>query len=264
MNAITVVKLGGSTLGQHDTSLDDIATLHKEGHRFIVVHGGGSTISEWLSRLGVESRFVQGLRVTDRATLDVVVAVLAGLVNKQLVAELAARGCGVIGLSGADGGLIQGRPYDEELGFVGEVIAVDAGALKTMTESGAVVVLAPIAIEVGHGATPGTAEFRSQLLNINADTAAGQIAAAVQARRLVFLTDVPGVLDAAGKLIGTLTADQAHELIGSGTASGGMLPKLQAAFTAASGGVETVIVDGRESGALRAALQREVAGTKIA
>ena len=109
---ITVIKIGGSTLGNHDTSLDDIAALHAGGRRFVLVHGGGATISEWLERHGIESRFVRGLRVTDAATLDVVVAVLAGLVNKRLVAELLSRGARAIGLSGVDAAVLRARRYD--------------------------------------------------------------------------------------------------------------------------------------------------------
>lgn len=195
MTAITVIKLGGSTLGRHDTSLDDIAALHAEGRRFVVVHGGGATISEWLQRHGVESRFVRGLRATDERALDVVVAVLAGLVNKQLVAELEARGARALGLSGADSAILRARRYDPELGFVGEVIAVDADALRAVVDGGAIAVLAPIAVEVEGEA------LRPQLLNLNADTAAGEVAAALRAERLVFLTDVPGVMDASGAVL---------------------------------------------------------------
>src|SRR3990172_4375098 len=191
-SSITVVKIGGSTLGQHDTSLDDIAALHKEGRRFVVVHGGGATITEWLAKHGVESRFVRGLRATDAAALEVVVAVLAGLVNTSLVAELEARGARAAGRSGADGALLRARRYNPELGFVGEITAVDAAALRAVVEGGAVCVLAPIAIEEEGGA------LRAQLLNVNADTAAGDVAVALGAERLVFLTDVPGVPDASG------------------------------------------------------------------
>jgi len=250
---ITVLKLGGSTLGKHDTSLDDIAALHKEGHRLVVVHGGGATISQWLDKHGVQSKFVRGLRVTDAAALEVVVAVLAGLVNKQLVAELLARGANAIGLSGADSAIIRARRYDPELGFVGEITAVDAEALAAMAEH-AVVVLAPIAIEDGEGA---------QLLNINADTAAGEVAAALGAERLVFLTDVPGVLDAAGKVQPKIGPKQAQKLLAEGTIAGGMVPKVESGLRAAMAGVETIVVDGREAGALRAALAGDPAGTRI-
>ena len=248
---ITVIKIGGSTLGNHDTSLDDIAALHTAGRRFVLVHGGGATISEWLERHGVESRFVRGLRVTDEATLDVVVAVLAGLVNKRLVAELLSRGARAVGLSGADAAALQARRYDPELGFVGEVTAVDGGGIRAVVESGAIAVLAPIAVEV-------TGErLQPQLLNVNADTAAGQIAAALRADRLVFLTDVPGVMDASGDVRPTLTAAEARELIGGQVAQGGMIPKLEAALVADAAGVATLIADGRKAGMLQALLNAD-------
>ena len=253
----TVVKIGGSTLGQHDTSLDDIAALHQEGRRLVVVHGGGATVTEWLDRLDVPSRFVRGLRATDERALDVVVAVLAGLVNKQLVAQLEARGARAIGLSGADGAVVRARRYDEELGYVGEIAAVDAGALQKVA-SDAVAVLAPIAVEV-EGET-----VRSQLLNVNADTVAGEVAAALRAELLVFLTDVSGVLDARGSVIPALSAAQAKELVEQGTATGGMVPKIDAALRAAAAGVLAVVVDGREPGALRSAVASKDIGTRLA
>ena len=261
--SITVVKVGGSTLGQHDTSLDDIAALHAAGHPLVVVHGGGATISEWLELHGVESRFVRGLRVTDERALDVVVAVLAGLVNKRLVAELLGRGALAFGISGAEGALLRARRYDPELGFVGELVHVDAGALHGVAAGGAVAVLAPIAVEVEGQAV------RSQLLNVNADTVAGEVAAALEAERLVFLTDVPGVLDGDGEVLPELTAAQARDLLESGTATGGMIPKLEAALVAAAASVPTHVVDGREAGVLRALLAAEadepaaVSGTRI-
>jgi acetylglutamate kinase len=256
MTPITVVKLGGSTLGRHDTSLDDIAALQAGGRRFVVVHGGGATISEWLAKHGVESRFVRGLRATDAATLEVVVAVLAGLVNKQLVAELLARGANAIGLSGADGAVLRARRYDPELGFVGEITGVDAEALAGAAEH-AVVVLAPIAVEADGD------ELHPQLLNLNADTAAGEVATALGAERLVFLTDVPGVLDAAGKVQARIGPKQAKELLASGVVAGGMIPKVEAGLRAAMAGVQTVVVDGREEGALRKVLTGAQIGTRI-
>ena len=249
---ITVVKIGGSTLGQHDTSLDDIAALHAEGRRLVVVHGGGATITEWLERHGVESRFVRGLRATDARALEVVVAVLCGLVNKQLVAELEARGARALGLSGADGAMLRARRYDPELGFVGEIVAVDSAALRAVVESGPstgrVAVLAPIAVEVEGEA------LRPQLLNVNADTVAGEVAAALPAQQLVVLTDVPGVMDASGAVRARLSAGEARELLASGAIGGGMIPKVEAALRAAERGVPAAIIDGREEGALRSAL----------
>jgi acetylglutamate kinase len=265
LSSITVVKLGGSTLGHHDTSLDDIASLYAEGHRFVIVHGGGATISEWLDKHEIESRFVRGLRVTDERALEVVVAVLAGLVNKRLVAELAARGAGVIGLSGADGALIRARRYDPELGFVGDVVSVDAAALTTMAEGGAAVVLAPIAIELtATSEQPSEGEaLGAQLLNLNADTAAGQIAASIQAERLVFLTDVPGVKDGDGVVLESLNAARAQQLLEAGVLAGGMVPKVEAALLASSAGVQATIADGREEGALRAVFAGSPIGTRV-
>jgi acetylglutamate kinase len=256
---ITVVKIGGSTLGEHDSSLGDIAALYQEGRRFVVVHGGGVTISEWLDRHGVESRFVRGLRVTDERALDVVVAVLAGLVNKRLVAALGARGAPACGLSGADAGILRARRYDPELGFVGEITGVNDEPLRSVA-GGVVAVLAPIAVEV-EGESP-----RPQLLNVNADTAAGEVAAALRAERLVFLTDVPGVMDASGAVRARLSAKEARALVASGAVSGGMIPKVEAGLRAAAAGVPAAIIDGREAGALRRLLgggEEAGAGTVI-
>lgn len=259
MSAVTVIKIGGSTLGSHDTSLDDIAALHAEGRRIVVVHGGGATITEWLDRHGVESRFVHGLRATDAAALDVVVAVLAGVVNKHLVAELASRGASAVGLSGADGGILRARQYDEELGFVGEVTHVDPRPLQQIVDAGSIAVMAPIGIQ---GDTAGVA---AQLLNVNADTAAGAVAAALEAERLVFLTDVAGVLDEAQELRPELTAAEAEELLEGESVSGGMIPKLRAAIRASTAGVSTLIADGRQEGALKRLLTdaADAAATRI-
>lgn len=246
---ISVIKIGGSTLGNHDTSLDDIAALHAEGERIVVVHGGGATISEWLDRHGVETRFVHGLRATDEAALDVVVAVLAGVVNKHLVAELSSRGARAIGLSGADGGLLRAQRYDAELGFVGKVAHVDPTPLLDVVASGAIAVMAPIAVE-------GDADTLSaQLLNVNADTAAGEVAAALPAARLIYLTDVAGVLDGEGNLQAQLPVSEAKRLLKGDTITGGMIPKLESAVKAASVGVSTLVADGREEGILRALLR---------
>jgi acetylglutamate kinase len=246
------VKIGGSTLGEHDTSLRDIAEAWRAGTRTIVVHGGGATIGEWLARMQLTSRFVRGLRVTDAATLDVVVAVLAGLVNKQLVAQLASLGVDAQGISGADGAFLQAVRYDPDLGFVGRITFVNDAALSTR-DAAVVSVVAPIAVDPGSG----------QLLNVNADTAAGEIAAATRAQHLIFLTDVAGVLGANGSLVERLTGAEAQALIDSGVAAGGMIPKLEAAIRAASAGCATRIVDGTREGALRRAIAGEPIGTTV-
>jgi acetylglutamate kinase len=249
----TVIKLGGSTLGAHDTSLHDIADACREGRPIVVVHGGGAAISAWLERAGLGARFVRGLRVTDEASLEIVVAVLAGVVNKQLVAQLNALGAPAVGLSGADGMMLQARRYDDELGFVGKVDQVDPRLIEELLGSGHLPVVAPIAIE------PGAA----QLLNTNADTAAGEIAAALQAERLIFLTDVAGVLEPDKRLISQLTATEARALIDAGTATGGMIPKLEAAIRAASAGCATRIVDGTAAGVLAGVLAGDDRGTTV-
>jgi acetylglutamate kinase len=250
---VTIVKLGGSTLGAHDTSLRDIAAASARGERIVVVHGGGSTISAWLARLGVEATFVRGLRVTDAASLDIVVAVLAGIVNTQLVAELSALGARAIGLTGADDRMLRARRYDDDLGFVGKIEAVDVRPLVDLLDRGYLPVVAPIAIE-----TSGT-----RLLNTNADTAAGEIAAALHARILVFLTDVDAVLDAEMRSLAHLSPAEASALIASGAAAGGMIPKLEAAIRAAGAGCQTRIVNGTTAGALAHVLADEAGGTTV-
>ncbi len=250
---VTVVKLGGSTLGAHDTSLRDIAAASRDGQRIVVVHGGGATINAWLARMGIEPVFVRGLRVTDAASLDVVVAVLAGIVNTQLVAELGALGARAIGLSGADAGMLTARRFDADLGFVGDIEAVEPRPLRDVLDRGYVPVVAPMAVEAAG----------SQLLNTNADTAAGEIAAALRADRLIFLTDVDAVLDAEKRPLAHLTPAKASALIAAGTAAGGMIPKLEAAIRAASAGCETRIVNGTADGALARVLSGDAGGTTV-
>ena len=254
-HGITVIKLGGSTLGAHDTSLRDIAAARRGGQRIVVVHGGGATVSAWLARAGMEARFVRGLRATDAASLDVVVAVLAGLVNKQLVAQLSTLGAPAFGLSGADSLILQARVYDDDLGFVGKISRVNPFPIEELLRLGYLPVIAPIAIDTDGGA--------AQLLNTNADTAAGEIAAALRATRLVFLTDVAGVLDDDKRLLPQLSARDASALIERGTAAGGMIPKLEAAIRAASAGCATRIVDGTSPGALAHVLAGAAEGTTI-
>ena len=241
---ILVAKIGGSTLGARDTTLEDIVALQRRGVRPVVVHGGGPLISEWLKAHGVPSRFERGLRVTDARTLDVVVAVLAGLVNKRLVAALTAGGGRALGLSGADGGLFKARVLDGKLGYVGEVAEVDARLLLDLMEDGLVPVVAPIAVE-WRGEAP-----TKQLLNINADTAAGAVAVALAARWLVFLTDVPGIRGEDGETVTALSSARAGALTEAGVIEGGMIPKVEACLQAAAAGCRSVIADGRKTGAL--------------
>jgi acetylglutamate kinase len=257
MSEVIVVKIGGSTLGSHDTALADIVELQRRGLRPVVVHGGGPLITEWLARLNVTTRFEKGLRVTDEASLRVVVAVLAGVVNKEIVASLSALGGRAIGLSGADAGILRARLLDAKLGFVGEITGVDSHELLSLLEGGLVPVIAPIALE-WKGEAP-----TAQLLNINADTAAGAIAAALGASRLVLLTDVAGVRASNGAVASRLPSAEAERLIQSGVIEGGMIPKVQACIEAAGDGCLTAIVDGREENSLLRAIEGTITGTTI-
>jgi acetylglutamate kinase len=248
-----VVKIGGSTLGSGDTTLDDLVALQRLGARVVVVHGGGAEISDWLKRIGKEPVFVRGLRVTDAETLDVAVMVLAGKVNKELVAGIAARGGDAVGLAGPDGGIMRARIQSEELGLVGEITEVPTDLLEVLLGAGYIPVIAPIGLSEN-----------GQLLNINADTAAGEVALALEADRLVFLTDVPGIMDADKRVLPQLTAEQTRDLIARGVISKGMIPKAEACLRALEGPGRSLIVDGRQPQALLRALLTDVPdGTMI-
>jgi acetylglutamate kinase len=262
-----VVKYGGHAMGNgegEDSFARDVVLLKQVGINPIVVHGGGPQIAQMLGRLGIESRFVDGLRVTDRETMDVVEMVLAGSINKQLVSAINAEGGCAIGLSGKDGGLIEARRLirtrvevgvrtEIDLGYVGEPQKISASVLDTFKQSDIIPVIAPIGVG-----------SEGETYNINADTVAGAVAAAVKATRLLLLTDVAGVLDADQRLIPELTAARARRLIADGIISGGMLPKIETCVEAVEGGVEAaVIVDGRVPHAILLELFTEGAGTLI-
>jgi acetylglutamate kinase len=255
---IIVVKIGGSTLGSHDTTLEDLVALQREGWRPVVVHGGGATISEWLNARDAPTRFVRGLRATDAESLRVVVAVLAGLINKELVAAINALGGKAIGLSGADGGLVRVRQLDPELGYVGQIERVDSDMLVALLDAGYLPVVAPL------GILWEDQRLQNQILNINADTVAGELAFALGARWLLFLTDVAGVSGSDGSSLARLSGQEAAALIEQGTVSGGMIPKVEACLRASEGDTRTAIIDGRQPHALLAAAQRgEFLGTTI-
>ena len=244
-----VVKYGGHAMGDPDAAQDfaeDIVLLKAVGINPVVVHGGGPQIGAMLKKLGVESEFVGGLRVTDKETADVAEMVL-GAINKQIVGWIAAEDGRAVGLSGKDAGLVLAekisRPADPnrgiernvDLGFVGEPVKVDRTIIDTLSASGVIPVIAPIAFDT-HGHT----------YNINADTMAGAIAAALGASRLFLLTDVAGVLDKSGELLTDLCPAQIDALRADGTVTGGMIPKLETCVNAVEGGVDAaVILDGR-------------------
>ena len=254
---VIVVKVGGSTLGEGDSTTPDLVELWRSGLHPVVVHGGGKVISDWVRKQGIHPTFVRGLRKTDRATLEIAIAVLCGLVNTELVAEIAACGGKAVGISGVSGGLFQADLLDPELGLVGNIKSVDTSFVQQAVDSGFVPVVSPCALNIN----PSGPE--DAVLNINADTAAGHLARALECERLVFQTDVEGVLDATRRLIPRMTRRQARDLIDSGVASGGMIPKIEACAEA----LETVgsghIIDGRVAGALMRCVGGEDLGTRI-
>jgi acetylglutamate kinase len=239
---IIVVKIGGSTLGNHDTTLEDLVELQKQGKSLVVVHGGAKVTSEWLARLGIPTSFVNGLRVTDAESLKVVAAALGGLVNKELVVAIQALGGKAVGLSGCDGNLLRASIKSPELGYVGEIVAVDPTPLKLLLKAGYMPVVAPVSF--------GSVEGKVMLLNVNGDTAAGEIAAALAAEKLVFLTDVDGIHDGSGKIIPGLNLAEARDMLASGVASGGMIPKIEASLRALTTAQVVRIIDGRTAHAL--------------
>ncbi|MFC1987154.1 acetylglutamate kinase [Chloroflexota bacterium] len=255
---IIVVKIGGATLGNHDTAIEDIVALQKQAKSLIVVHGGGKLITEWLTKQGIPSRFVRGERVTDQPTLEVVVAVLAGLVNKEIVAGINGLGGKAAGISGVDGALIEGKIGDKAKCYVGEVVRVNTALLDALLESAFVPVVAPVGLNFF--ARPANVP---RMLNFNADIVAGEIAAAVAAERLIFLTDVAAVSDEQGKLLSQLLPAEAEALVTSGVASGGMIPKIKACLRALSNTTTTSIIDGRQPHALIKEIKGKGVGTII-
>jgi acetylglutamate kinase len=240
---VIVVKIGGSTLGNHDTTLEDLVELQKRGKSLVVVHGGGKVTTEWLDRLGIPTSFASGLRVTDGETMKVVAAALGGLVNKELVVAIQALGGRAVGLSGCDGNLLWASIKSPEMGYVGEIVAVDPGPLRLLLKAGYMPVVAPVSF--------GSVEGRVMLLNVNGDTAAGEIAAALAAEKLIFLTDVDGIHDDSKRVFHRLNSAEAKDMIGAGIASGGMIPKIEASLRALTSTKLVRIIDGRAAHALR-------------
>jgi len=258
LDKVIVVKIGGATLGNHDTTLEDIVQLQKQGKSLVVVHGGGKRITQWLEKQGITTQFVLGERVTDPPALEVVTAVLAGLVNKEIVAAINTLGGKALGISGVDGALVQGKIKDAQLGLIGTVTRVDTTPIKTLLAAGYVPVIAPVSLRM-----PEKAGKEAQILNINADSVAGEIAAAVSAARLIFLTDIVGICDKQGKLIPRLSPGAAEALIASGVASAGMVPKIRACLKALPTTPNTRIIDGRQPHALLTELAGKGSGTTI-
>jgi acetylglutamate kinase len=257
MGKVIVVKIGGATLGSQDTTIEDVVSLQQQGKSLIIVHGGGKIITDWLEKRGIPTKFVNGERVTDKVTLDAVISVLTGPVNEQIVAGINNLGGNAVGISGVDGGLIQGRIKDKKLGYAGEVVKVNPAPLESLLKSGYIPVVAPVSLHAGK------AEKAPGVLNINADAVAGEVAAAIGAERLIFLTDVVGVSDQSGNLLAHLSPGEAEALLTSGVASGGMIPKIRACLRALSGTPLTRIIDGRQPHALLNEIKGKGGGTTI-
>jgi acetylglutamate kinase len=247
---IIVVKYGGHAMeqGVSEHFAQDIVLMKQTGIDPVVVHGGGPQIGAMLKRLAIPSSFVDGLRITDSAAIEIVEMVLTGSINKQIVSGINAAGGRAVGLSGKDGNLVVARKLERmkldpatleekpvDLGFVGEPETINPEVLRTIINSDLIPVVAPIGVG-----------SRGETFNINADTVAGSVAGAMSAMRLLLLTDVEGVLDKEGKLIPRLTVGEARALIADGTISGGMIPKIETAIDAVESGVKAaVILDGR-------------------
>lgn len=239
-----VIKYGGSAMGgPFEQVILDIIWLKQAGIRPVVIHGGGKEISGLLNRLGIESTFLNGFRVTDEDTMNVVEMVLGGSINKRIVATFQKHGISAVGMTGVDGGLLQVRQKSEELGLVGEVIEVNAFLLEQLLDSGVVPVIAPIGIDKW-----------GIRYNVNADSAAGAIAGALHAEKLVLLTDVPGIMrdTAEGKrVLNQITPEGIQQLLREGQITGGMVPKVQACLQALDAGAKHVhILNGEEPHAL--------------
>lgn len=248
---VVVIKYGGHAMGDQAAAEDfaeDVVLLEQSGLKPIVVHGGGPQIGRMLDKLGIKSEFQAGLRVTDKATVEIVEMVLAGSINKQIVGWIANEGGKALGLCGKDGGMVKAKKISRtivdpdsniekhvDLGFVGEPEKVDRTVLDAVLKAELIPVLAPVAVgEDG------------QTYNVNADTFAGAIAGAMNAKRLLLLTDVPGVLDKNKNLIEEMTIDDCRRLIADGTITDGMIPKIETCIYALEQGVEAVVIlDGK-------------------
>jgi len=251
VSEIVVVKLGGTTLAEQQQVLVEVAQVARK-RPVVLVHGGGKRMTEWLERLGIQSRFENGLRVTDPAALEVAAAVLRGVVNSELVAALRDAGCDAVGLSGVDGGLLIGERLPN-VGLVATVTGVRRDLLDSLMVGGQVPVVAPLA-----------RDENGMVCNVNADDAAAGIAAGLGARQLVLMTDVDGIRDASGEKLSTITPAEAEALIADGTIRGGMVPKVKAALMAlAWEGSEAIIADGSAENALARALDDPTFGTRV-
>ncbi|MCB1387855.1 MAG: acetylglutamate kinase [Rhodobacteraceae bacterium] len=241
--AVVVVKFGGNAMGDDEAMAEfarDVVLMRLVGINVVVVHGGGPMINDLLNRLGIKSEFVRGKRVTDKATVEVVEMVLTGLVNKRIVQAIMDEGGRAVGLSGKDDDLMVCVADDPELGFVGKPVEMNVQVLRDLFKAGIIPVVAPVA----------TGMSALETFNVNGDTAAGAIAGALQADRLLLLTDVSGVKDKDGNVLTEIHPDQIRAMTADGTIAGGMIPKTETALEAIEKGVRAVVIlDGRVANA---------------
>lgn len=241
--AVVVVKFGGNAMGDEDAMAEfarDIVLMRQVGVNPVVVHGGGPMINDLLGKLGIKSEFVRGKRVTDKATVEVVEMVLSGLVNKRIVQAINDQGGRAVGISGKDDDLIVCEADDPELGFVGRPVEMNVQILRDLFGAGMIPVVAPVA----------TGRNENETFNVNGDTAAGALAGALKADRLLLLTDVSGVKDESGSVVTQLTPQEVRDLTDKGVIAGGMIPKTETALAALEAGVRAVVIlDGRVSNA---------------
>jgi acetylglutamate kinase len=255
---LVVIKLGGSIINSKDSAVQDVLKLSQTGYRIVLVHGGAKMVTERLAELGIKSEFFQGERITDAKSLAVVTEMLSGLANKETTAALVDAGVKAVGISGVDGALIEGKVRDPRLGYLGDVVKVNPQVLESLLDGGFTPVVAPVSLNAFERKPE-----EPLLLNVNGDTVAGEIAAAMKAEKLIFLTDVDGIKDKSGNVIRDIKIKGLEDLLVSGVAYGGMIPKLKACARAAGDGVGCRIVDGRRAAAAYDAVLNEKAGTTV-
>jgi acetylglutamate kinase len=258
MKDITVIKIGGSTFSSRDTTIEDIVSLQKNKHPLVVVHGGGSTVTDWLKRQGITTKFVRGERVTDLPSLNVVTAVLAGLVNKEITAAINIGGGQAVGISCVDGALVESKVKNKNLGYVGSEEKVNKKILETLLEAGFVPVVSPISLY-----SLERTEDAPGVINVNGDPIAGELAAALKAEKLIFMTDVDGIKDKSGNIISRASRKEAEAMIASGIIDGGMIPKVNACLKALKAGTIARIIDGKKPHALLREVENGDGGTTL-
>ena len=237
-SSLNVIKIGGSTINDWDKNLAQLNQVLNMGQSIIIVHGGGKTVSEWGSKLGIRPEFVKGLRKTDKNTLEVAISILSGLVNSKLVSYLNSRKINAVGVSGLSGNMIKASVSNQELGLVGDIKTINTDLIQNLINNNFVPVISPLGINQKPN------DIDESILNINADFVASGIARTLKANKLIYQTDVDGIKDEKGRVIPKMTLDQAKNLIYSGIVVGGMVPKLQSCIDSMQGVDRSHIING--------------------